>query len=164
METHRIAIIGISASGKSVFGRKLAEKTGLPLIHMDQIFWKGNWEAVPQSEYLKRHQEIIQENQWIIEGYVNESMADRLKRADQIIYLDYPGWLCTLRLIWRWLMHRKQARPELPKEALENLKYETFLKVLNRKERIRIEKSLELAGNQNVVRIKGPGEIKHFFK
>src|SRR3989338_1323924 len=138
----RIAIIVISASGKSVLAREIAEKTGLPLIHMDQLFWKGNWEAVPEAEYLKKHQEIIQQDKWIIEGYVEESMADRLKRADQIIYLDYPGWLCVIWSIKRWFNHRREARPELPREALEKFKYDTFWKILFRKERIRIVQSL----------------------
>ncbi len=162
--TNRIAIIGISASGKSVLAREIASKTGLPLVHMDQLFWKGNWEAVPEAEYLKKHQEIIQQDKWIIEGYVEENMADRLKRADQIIYLDYSGPVSALRLVLRWLKHRKQARPELPKEALEEWKHETFWKVLRRKERIRIENALEAAGRPPVIRIKSPRELKIFLK
>src|SRR3989344_8670378 len=130
MSINRIAIIGISASGKSVLGRELSDKSGLPLVYMDQLFWKGNWEEVPEREYLKKHQEIIQQDKWIIEGYVEESMADRLKRADLIIYLDYSGLVSVLRLLRRWLMHRKQARPELPKGALEDLKHETIWKVV----------------------------------
>ncbi|OGE87847.1 MAG: hypothetical protein A3J07_04005 [Candidatus Doudnabacteria bacterium RIFCSPLOWO2_02_FULL_49_13] len=160
----RIAIIGISASGKSVFGRELARKTGLPLIHMDQLFWQGNWQEVPEAEYLEKHQEIIGQDRWIIEGYIEESMADRLKRADQIVYLDYPGWLCTLRLIRRWFIHRRSARSELPKEALEKFKYDTFWKILLRKERIRIEQALRLAGNPATIRFKSPHELNEFLQ
>ncbi len=161
---NRIAIIGISASGKSVFARKLAEETGLPLIHMDEFFWTGNWQEVPEMEYQRKHDEIIAQEQWIIEGYIEENMADRLKRAEQIIYLDYPGALCALRLIRRFINHRKSARPELPKEALEDLKYETFWKILRRKERIRIENSLLKAGSPDTVRLKSPRELKKFLK
>lgn len=161
---NRIAIIGISASGKSVFARELASKTGLPLIHMDQFFWKGNWQEVPEPEYLKKHQEIIQQDKWIIEGYIEENMAERLKRADLIIYLDYSGLVSALRLIRRWLKHRNQARPELPKEALEEFKHGTFWKVLQRKERERIEQALVLAGNPKVIRLKSPNELKKFMK
>src|SRR3989344_5222480 len=157
---NRIAIIGISASGKSIFARKLADKTGLPLIHMDQLFWRGHLVAVAETEYLQKHQEIIQQEKWIIEGYIEESMADRLKRADQIIYLDYPGWLCAIWSIKRWFNHRREARPELPREALEKFKYDTFWKILFRKERIRIERALSLAGNPNLVRLKSPSGLK----
>lgn len=164
MSINRIAIIGISASGKSVFTRELASKIGLPLVHMDQLFWKGNWQEIPEAEYLKKHQEVIQQEKWIIEGYIEENMADRLKRADLILYLDYPGWLCALRLIWRWLKHRRAARPELPKEALESLKNKTFWKVLRRKERERIEQALILAGNPKAIRLKSPNELKKFLQ
>ena len=161
---NKIAIIGISASGKSVLGRELAIKTGLPLIHMDNLFWKGNWQEIPEAEYLQKHQEIIQQDKWIIEGYIDEKMADRLRRADLIIYLDYPGWLCALRLIQRWFSHRQQARPELPKEALEKFKYDTFWKVLTRKERIPTEKAVAMAGNRNIVRIKSPQGLRKFLE
>jgi len=164
MSINRIAIIGISASGKSVLGRELSDKSGLPLVYMDQLFWKGNWEEVPEREYLKKHQEIIEQDKWIIEGYIEESMAERLRRADLIIYLDYPGWLCALRLIRRWFGHRREARPELPKEALESFKHETLWKVLTRKERIRIEKSIQISGKLNVVRVKRPSELKELIK
>lgn len=159
---NRIAIIGISASGKSVFARELAEKTGLPMIHMDQLFWKGNWKEVPEAEYLKKHAEIIQQDKWIIEGYIEESMAARLRSADLIIYLDYPGWLCALWLIKRWLKHRKKARPELSDEALEGFETQSFWKVLLRKERIRIENTLALIGKPNVVHLHSPSELRKF--
>ena len=161
---NRIAIIGISASGKSIFARKLADKTGLPLIHMDQLFWRGHWEEVAETEYLQKHQEIIQQEKWIIEGYIEENMADRLKRADQIIYMDYPGWLCALRLVRRWFSHRKSARPELPKEALETFEKDSFKKVLLQKERIRIESSIALAGHPPIIRLKLPSEARKFLK
>jgi len=39
MTADRIAVIGISASGKSIFARALAARTGLPLRHGDQLDW-----------------------------------------------------------------------------------------------------------------------------
>jgi len=160
----RIAIIGISASGKSVFGRELAQKTGLSLIHMDQLFWTGDWNEVPESDYLKKHEEIIGLEKWIIEGYVEESMVERLRKADLIVYLDYPGWLCAWRFIGRWFKHRKEARPELPKEALERFKYNTFWKILTRKERIRIENTLALVNQPKLTRLHNPYEAREFMK
>ena len=119
MSHNRISVIGISGSGKSIFSRKLAECLQLPLFHMDQLFWKGNWEAIPEAEYLVKHAELIQRPQWIIEGYVDEKMSDRLKAADLVLYLDYSGARSAWHVLRRWFMHRKESRPELPSEARE---------------------------------------------
>jgi adenylate kinase family enzyme len=139
---NKIAVIGISGSGKSTFSRKLAEQTGLPLFHMDQLFWKGNWEEVPESEYLIAHHQLVQRDQWIIEGYIDSKMSERLKSADLVIFLDYPGWLCAWWVLKRWFNHRKESRPELPKEALEQLKGEFMWRVFKRHERIPVMEAL----------------------
>ena len=35
----RVMIIGCGGAGKSTLARKLGEKTGLPVVHLDQIWW-----------------------------------------------------------------------------------------------------------------------------
>ena len=53
----RIAIIGISGSGKTTFAHTLQRATGLPLHHADQLFWRGPWQPVPADQYLEAHSE-----------------------------------------------------------------------------------------------------------
>lgn len=89
-------------------------------------------------------------------------MVERLKRAELIIHLDYPGWLCVLRLVRRWFRHKNKAISELPKEALEELNPKTLWKVLTRKERIRIENTLKLFDKLNLVRFHSSAELKEF--
>jgi adenylate kinase family enzyme len=158
----RISIIGISGSGKSFFSRKLAKKIKLPLFHMDKIFWKGNWQEVPESEYLDEHLKLIAEDFWIIEGYIDRKMADRLKRSDLVIFLDYPGWLCAWRVVKRWLQFRKANRPELDEGANERLKLEFLWRVFRRKERIPIEEALNIAKPSNLITFKRPAELENF--
>lgn len=76
---------------------------------------------MPADQYLKSHEELVGRQRWIIEGFVDPSLAQRLNRADLIIYLAPPSWVCAGRVVQRWLAHRKTARPELPPEALERL-------------------------------------------
>ena len=164
MKIKKIAVVGISASGKSVFGRELEEHTGLPLFHMDNLFWRGKWESIPESEYLKEEQKLICKDKWIIEGYVDEKMSGRLELADLVIYLDYPGILCFSRVIWRWLKHRRVSRPELPKEALEELDLSFLWCVLTRSERPGIERALERVDQSKIVRVYSPRALREFMK
>lgn len=149
----RIAIIGISGSGKTTFAHALQRATGLPLQHADQLFWRGSWQPVPADQYLEAHSEWVGRNKWIIEGYVDPSLAQRLQRADLIIYLVPPPWVCTGRVVKRWLAHRKNARPELPPEALERLNLQFLWVVLSGAERPSIEAALRQAPKAVVQRL-----------
>lgn len=161
---NKIAIIGISGSGKSTLSRILVEKTGLPIFHMDQLYWKGNWQAVPEKEYLEQHELLVQKDSWIIEGYINAKMASRLKSADLVIYLDYPGWLAAWHLIKRRLKYHKKNRPELPSEALERLKWSFFKMVLTGGERKDIQEAITASAPQNLKRFKSLSQLRKFMK
>ena len=48
----RVMIIGCGGAGKSTLARKLGEKTGLPIVHLDQIWWSpGNWEHMEREKF-----------------------------------------------------------------------------------------------------------------
>lgn len=138
----RIAVIGISGAGKTTAARELAAATGLPLFHMDALFWRGAWEPVPEPEYLEAHARLVAQERWIIEGYVDAAMAQRLQAAERIIDLDPPGWLCAARVLRRGWTHRAKARPELPTEALERTSPAFLWRVLTRAERPAIDAAL----------------------
>ncbi len=162
MNYKKIAIVGISASGKSIFSRRVAQETGLPLFHMDNLFWKNNWEEIPEAEYLIEHELLIQKDEWIIEGYVDKKMANRLKEADVVLYLDYPSILCAWRILLRFFKHRKESRPELPPEALEKLKLRRIWVVLTRGERHDIEDAIQAGNPRLVKRFHSPKELEKF--
>lgn len=164
MDFQRIAIIGISGSGKSTLSRKIAASTGLPLFHMDTLFWRGSWEEVPEKEYLALHKDLIARNQWVIEGWIDKKMKERIDRADLVVYLDYGGFFVAWRVIQRWMQHRRQSRPELPKEALERLKMSRIILALTRGERQDTEDALLGADISKVVRARSPKELNKIMK
>ena len=131
---------------------------------MDQLFWKGNWVAVPEAEYLHKHADIIKLDEWIIEGYVDEKMSNRLNEAELVVYLDYSGVRCAYQLIKRWISHRKEARPELSSEALEKFSWRFFWLVLTRAERVEIEQTLKMTNPSNLCRLTTPKKFKKFLR
>jgi len=111
---NKIVVVGVSASGKSTFSRKLAQKLDVPLILMDSIMWRPEWSYIGDKETVRKLDEISSQNEWIIEGYVTtEARTFLFDRADSIIYLDYSPFISTWRYIKRWWKHRKNPRPEL---------------------------------------------------
>jgi len=54
----KIVVIGVSASGKSTFSRKLSKKLNLPLTLMDKIMWKPGWDYIGDEETVKKLDQI----------------------------------------------------------------------------------------------------------
>lgn len=159
IHARKISIIGISGSGKSTFARELAADTRLPLFHMDTLFWRGNWVAVPAAEYLRAHRDLIARDTWIIEGYIDETLAERVNASDLVIYLDYSGLRCAWRVLKRWAAHCRESRPELPVEAHERISLRFLWTVLSRAERPAIEAALRGVDHARVRRVTSPRQL-----
>ena len=110
----RIMIIGCGGSGKSTLARALGEKTQIPVVHLDQIWWSpGNWQHLEQEEFDMRLEEAVEEPHWIIDGNFNRTMQMRLERCDTVIYLDFPAVVCLLGWIKRVVTNWGKARPDM---------------------------------------------------
>jgi len=87
----RIAIFGKPGGGKSTLAEQLSETLELPLCALDLIEYKKNGEKIPIEEYEKLHNEIINSDKWVIEGFgYRQSFWSRLELADTLIYVDLP--------------------------------------------------------------------------
>ena len=84
----KIIIIGGSGSGKSRLAKHIAELTSYPLCHLDNVFWKPGWVKSSKEEFIKKQQEIMNTENWIIDGAYNSTLEMRFAAADLIILLD----------------------------------------------------------------------------
>lgn len=154
MRLDRIAVIGISASGKSTFSRALAARTGLPLRHGDQLDWLANWGVRPEHELNVIHHAWIAEPRWIIEGWIDVGRIARLETADLVIDLDFSAARCTARVLRRMLA--VQRRPEMPPGCIDRFSWQTLDWVMWKKERPAIDAALGSAKMKSYVRLRTP--------
>jgi adenylate kinase family enzyme len=100
----RVAVFGNAGGGKSTLARKLAEITGLPLHIIDYMQFRQGGDPVPQQEFLAAHAKLINENEWIIDGYGSTALAwERFEKADTLVHVDLPVtthyWWVTKRFL-----------------------------------------------------------------
>ena len=71
--------------------RDLGEKTGLPVVHLDQHFWNDGWIQTPRNRWEEKVDRLIASDQWVIDGNYGGTMEARLARADTIHFLDFES-------------------------------------------------------------------------
>jgi len=117
----RILVIGSPGSGKSTFARRLGERTGLPVHHLDQLYWRAGWVEAEREAFRVEVEAIARAPRWIIEGNYSGTLETRLARADQVILLDLSPLRCTWRILKRVLTHRGKVRPDMAEGCPERL-------------------------------------------
>ncbi|MCH5321853.1 MAG: AAA family ATPase, partial [Eubacterium sp.] len=101
MKYNKIIVVGCPGAGKSTFSRKLAEKTGIPLYHLDALYWKEDWTHISRERLRFIQKRIMKNDSWIIDGNFMNTMETRIKRCNLIIFLDYQTDVCLDGIVQR---------------------------------------------------------------
>src|SRR5215813_7592583 len=76
--------------------------TGLPLYPLDAIQFRAGGGKDPHEEYLKTHADLLNRDQWVIDGFGCVASAwERFAAADTLVYVDLP-----LLTHYRWVTKR----------------------------------------------------------
>lgn len=106
----KVLVLGCPGSGKSTFALRLREITGLPLIHLDRIWWRANKTHITREEFDARLREVMDNDRWIIEGDYSRTYEPRISACDTVIFLDTDEAECL-----RGIEERiGKERPDMP--------------------------------------------------
>ena len=109
----RILIIGCGGAGKSTLARQLGEKTGLPVVHLDKLYWRPGWQHVTREEFDKLLDEVLAQEAWIMDGNFNNTIEKRIARCDTVIYMDFSRFSCLMGVVKRILTTYGTVRPDM---------------------------------------------------
>ena len=73
----KVLIIGGNGSGKTTMARQLAEITGLPLCHLDTLYWTDDWQPRERSDFITLLQAELEKEEWILDGNMRRTLPQR---------------------------------------------------------------------------------------
>ena len=133
----RLLVLGCGGSGKSTLAAQLGELTGLPVIHLDRLFWLPGWKHHSREDFQQILSAELAKDQWIMDGDYNHTLSERLKWCDAVVLLDYPGTVCAAGVIKRQLQYRGKTRASMTEGCPERLDPEFVRWVLTYRRKVR---------------------------
>ena len=161
LEYKKIIVIGCPGSGKSVFSGELHKITGLPLYHMDMLYWNEDKTPVPKDVFHQRLRHAMASEKWIIAGNYGSTMQLRLEKCDTVFFLDYPLDICLAGVRERAGKPRSDM-PWTEDPEHEDEEFISFIKSYNSKSRPVITELLGKYPNKNIVIFKQRSDADEF--
>jgi adenylate kinase family enzyme len=159
----RVVILGTSGAGKTELALAMARRTGLPVVHLDPLFWEADWTRVPQEKAEAALRVAVAGEDWIVDGSFLGAVPERFARADTVVFLDLPRRTCLRRVLWRRLRDRRAERPDLPAGAREGIDLELLRWIWNYPKASRPRVLELLAGlDADVVHLRTPTEVRAY--
>ena len=144
----KVIVIGCPGSGKSTVSRTLHNKTGIPLYHLDMMYWNADKTTVEKSVFLERLSDVLEKDEWIIDGNYSSTMELRMAACDTVIFLDYPLDVCLDGIRER----RGKPRSDMPWiETEEDSEFIEFIKNYNEQQKPKVLELLKKYSDKNII-------------
>jgi adenylate kinase family enzyme len=149
----RVSVVGSSGAGKTTFGRRLAERLGVPLIELDAIYHQAGWTVLSDDEFRLEVAEATLEGAWVCDGNYAAVRPIVWERATDVVWIDPPKAVVIVQVIGRsisrvvtrrelWNGNRERMRTWVDEEHPIRWSWSTF-------DRKRVEYPLRLALAEN---------------
>jgi adenylate kinase family enzyme len=162
----KVIVIGSGGSGKSVFSRRLGDRLGIKVVHLDKEHWRPGWVEPSKEEWRRRVEQLVVGESWVLDGNYSGTLDVRLAACDTVIFLDLPRSLCLRRVLKRLVMYRRGGRPDVTEGCRErfDLKFMRWVWNYPLNTRPKIVELLERsAASKRVVRLRSSAEVEGFF-
>jgi len=111
----KIQIIGYSGAGKSTLAKALGEIYNVPVLHLDNVQFYGDWQEKSKQEQNEIVNKFLDENDgWVIDGNYTEVAPRRFEISDITIYLNFNRFFCYRSCKRRYKQHRFIPRESCP--------------------------------------------------
>ena len=155
----KVIVIGCPGSGKSTVSRALHNKTGIPLYHLDMMYWNDDRTTVEKSVFLERLSVVLEKDEWIIDGNYGATMELRMEACDTVIFLDYLLDVCLDGIRER----RGKLRSDMPWiETEEDAEFIEFIKNYNEQQKPKVLELLKKYGDKNIIILKSREQMDAF--
>ena len=155
----KVIVIGCPGSGKSTVSRVLHNKTGIPLYHLDMMYWNADKTTVEKSVFLERLSAVLEKDEWIIDGNYGATMELRMAACDTVFFLDYPLDVCLGGIKER----RGKPRSDMPWiETEEDAKFIEFIKNYNEQQKPKVLELLKKYDDKNNIIFKSREQADAF--
>ena len=119
----KIHIIGGPGSGKTFLADRLSRQLGIPHYDLDDLQWDnaagyGTKREPQERDALLR--QILQQEDWVIEGVYHKWCGQCFADADRIYLLEVPRYRYRTRILRRFF-RRKLGLEKGKKESLRSL-------------------------------------------
>jgi adenylate kinase family enzyme len=86
----RIAVVGVSGSGKSAVAAAAAARLGHRHVELDSIHHLPDWEPIETTRFREIISDVVAGTRWVIDGNYPMVQDIVFAAADTIVWLDLP--------------------------------------------------------------------------
>ena len=161
----RVLIIGSGGSGKSTLSKRLGKLLGLPVIHLDALYWRPGWIEPDKAQWAETVRTVLAQSAWIIDGNYSGTLAERVEACDTVVFLDLPRMVCLWRVLKRLAKHRGKTRADMSDDCPERLNIPFLMWIWNYPNRTRrkVVTLLEKCrATKSVIHLRTRGEVERF--